>query len=148
MARKPIKEETPQLSFFHKFSNWCADNFGKPSFLIVHCVIWALWMIFATFDPFPYQLLTLVVSLESILLSGIILNATNREGEKDRATIEKDLRIDKSSHELIYEMHKELMKNKRTRGGKDNGKESESVSPIADDKQSQTKQRRFRKRNS
>jgi len=145
MVKKKVEEEK-KLSLFHRFSNWCADNFGKPSFLIVHVLLWGVWMIFATFDPFPYQLLTLVVSLESILLSGIILNATNREGERDRATIEKDLRIDKSSHELIFEIHKELMKTKRTRGGKDNGKEPQTDSPNIND--GKEVKRKFRKKSS
>jgi hypothetical protein len=144
MVKKEIEEK--KLFLFHRFSNWCADNFGKPAFLIVHMLVWAVWMIFATFDPFPFQLLTLVVSLESILLSGIILNATNREGERDRATIEKDLRIDKSSHELIYEMHKELMKSKRTRGGKENGKESKVDSLDIND--GQEVKRKYRKKSS
>lgn len=146
MVKKPIEEPKVKVSIFHKIADFCADNFGKPAFLGVHIVWWTLWMIFSGFDPFPFQLLTLIVSLESILLSGLILNATSREGIKDRATIEKDLRIDRSSHELIFEIHKELLKTKRTRGGKDNGiKESESVSSVSNDKQSEAKQRKQRK---
>ena len=55
-------------------------------------------------EPFPYGLLTLVVSLESILLSGLILNATNRSGELDRQIISRDLDLDKQTHSAVIQI--------------------------------------------
>ena len=56
---------------------------GKPLFLVAHLVWWGLWVGFKV-EPFPYGLLTLIVSLEAICLSGLILSASNRMAEKDR----------------------------------------------------------------
>src|SRR5688572_3646104 len=55
---------------------------GTMTFVIVHLVwfgVWVLWNVLpvvpkgARFDPFPFQFLTLVVSLEAIFLSTFIL---------------------------------------------------------------------------
>jgi uncharacterized membrane protein len=58
---------------------------GSMLFVWVHVVWFALWIGFdfvrhhQVFDPFPYQLLTLIVSLEAIILSTFILISQNRD---------------------------------------------------------------------
>jgi uncharacterized membrane protein len=63
-----------------------------------------MWILLPV-EPFPYGLLTLIVSLESILLSGLILNATNRSGEQDRVLMEKDLNLDDHTNDVVQETH-------------------------------------------
>ena len=53
--------------------------------------------------------LTMIVSLEAILLSGLILSATDRESERDRQVMNRDLRISKETQKLLQHMHEELM---------------------------------------
>jgi len=65
-------------------------------------------MTFAVFDPYPFNLLTLTVSLESILLSGLLLNATNRSGDEDRRIISKDLKLDQATHNHIEELRRHI----------------------------------------
>jgi uncharacterized membrane protein len=65
-------------------------------------------MSFALFDPYPFNLLTLTVSLESILLSGLLLNATNRSGNEDRRIITKDLKLDQETHNHIEELRRHM----------------------------------------
>ena len=50
---------------------------------------------FAPFDPFPFGLLTMIVSLEAIFLSCFVLVSQNRQAEKDRvrADIEYEVNI-------------------------------------------------------
>ena len=95
------------MKLFQKVSDWAAIAFGSEWFFLFHILWWSIW-IFLPVEPFPYGLLTLVVSLESILLSGLILNATNRSGAEDRFIIEKDLRLDGETHKLIKDIHKHL----------------------------------------
>jgi len=60
---------------------------GSMAFVYVHLVWFALWIIANLpfmpkalhFDPFPYQFLTLAVSLEAIFLSTFILISQNRQ---------------------------------------------------------------------
>lgn len=99
------------MKLFHRISDWAAEAFGSQWFFFFHLAWWGFWIAFSI-EPFPFGLLTLTVSLESILLSGLILNATNRSGAKDRDIIEKDLHLDGQTHKLIEEIHLHLTKEK------------------------------------
>ena len=59
-------------------------------------------------EPYPFLFLTLIVSLESILLSGLILNATNRQGELDRLKAKEDFSIDVETLEVAKQILKHL----------------------------------------
>jgi uncharacterized membrane protein len=58
---------------------------GSMPFVWAHVVWFGGWVAFdvarrnAGFDPYPFQLLTLIVSLEAILLSALILISQNRD---------------------------------------------------------------------
>jgi len=65
---------------------------GRMGFAYVHIVWFGLWILLNTgrvgvpaFDPFPYGLLTMIVSLEAIFLSTVVLISQNRlSGEIER----------------------------------------------------------------
>ena len=99
---KYIENRTEELS------DLAAHAFGTPWFLLAHCVWFAAWIVFNV-EPFPYGLLTMIVSLEAILLSGLILSATDRESERDRQVMNRDLRISKETQNLLEHMHDELV---------------------------------------
>ena len=72
---------------------------GSMSFVWVHVLGFALWICgnvyFASkaFDPFPFNLLTLSVSLEAIFLSTFILISENRQSRIDERRSRLDLQI-------------------------------------------------------
>ena len=81
---------------------------GRMIFAYVHIVWFALWILLNTgrfgvhvFDPFPYGLLTMVVSLEAIFLSTFVLISQNRLGEETERRADLDLHIGLlTEHEL------------------------------------------------
>ena len=81
---------------------------GRMSFAYVHIVWFAIWILLNTgrfgvrvFDPFPYGLLTMVVSLEAIFLSTFVLISQNRLGEETERRADLDLHIGLlTEHEL------------------------------------------------
>jgi uncharacterized membrane protein len=81
---------------------------GRMEFVYVHIVWFGLWILLNTgrvgveaFDPFPYGLLTMIVSLEAIFLSTVVLISQNRlSGEIERRA-DLDLHIGLlTEHEL------------------------------------------------
>jgi uncharacterized membrane protein len=81
---------------------------GRMGFVYVHIVWFGLWILLNTgrgglraFDPFPYGLLTMIVSLEAIFLSTVVLISQNRlTGEIERRA-DLDLHIGLlTEHEL------------------------------------------------
>ena len=68
---------------------------------------WILLNIFASagwlppvlaFDPFPFGLLTLIVSLEAIFLSIFVLVSQNRQSERDRIRTDLDYQVNVKAH--------------------------------------------------
>jgi uncharacterized membrane protein len=88
-------------------ADWSAHVAGSPWFLIFHVIWFASWIVFKV-EAFPYGLLTMIVSLESILLSGLILSATDRETVIDRKVMNRDLRVSLETQKLLQHMHEEL----------------------------------------
>ena len=85
-----------------KIADWIAWFSGSMAFLILNGAWFIIWIGLNTlpigiepFDPFPFGLLTMIVSLEAIFLSCFVLVSQNRQAEKDRvrSDIEYDVNI-------------------------------------------------------
>lgn len=94
------KQEDSRRSAVDKFADRLTELFGTTSFLIGNVVIFVLWIGansklfgFKPFDPFPFNLLTMVVSLEAIVLSIIVLISQNRQAKVAEFREEVDLRV-------------------------------------------------------
>ena len=73
---------------------------GRLSFVYLHVAWFAAWILLNTgwfgvriFDPFPYGLLTMIVSLEAIFLSTFVLISQNRMGEESDRRADLDLHV-------------------------------------------------------
>ena len=81
---------------------------GRMVFVYVHIVWFSVWILLNTgrlgvrpFDPFPYGLLTMVVSLEAIFLSTFVLISQNRLSDDIAHRADLDLHIGLlTEHEL------------------------------------------------
>ena len=81
---------------------------GRMVFVYVHIVWFGVWILLNTgrlglpaFDPFPYGLLTMIVSLEAIFLSTFVLISQNRLAEESERRADLDLHIGLlTEHEL------------------------------------------------
>ncbi len=81
---------------------------GRMSFVYLHIAWFSAWILLNTgvfgllpFDPFPYGLLTMIVSLEAIFLSTFVLISQNRQSEEAERRSDLDLQMDLlTEHEL------------------------------------------------
>ena len=81
---------------------------GSMAFVYLHVAWFSIWVLLNTgrfgvhpFDPFPYGLLTMVVSLEAIFLSTLVLITQNRLGDEVEHRADLDLHIGLlAEHEL------------------------------------------------
>lgn len=60
------------------------------------------------FDPFPFGLLTLIVSLEAIFLSIFVLVSQNRQSERDRIRTDLDYQVNVKAHVEILGLAERL----------------------------------------
>jgi CRP/FNR family cyclic AMP-dependent transcriptional regulator len=102
VAKNVNEEVAEQLTLVQRMSDWLAWFSGSVQFLFLHMLWFVAWVGFNTlnldiphWDPFPFGLLTMIVSLEAIFLSCFVLISQNRQVEKDRVRgdIEYDVNI-------------------------------------------------------
>jgi uncharacterized membrane protein len=93
--------EEKVADFFTKF-------FGSLTFALIHLawfIIWIVWNMgwinLKPFDPYPFGLLTMIVSLEAIFLAILVLVSQNREAKIDRLRAEVDLQINLTAEQEI-----------------------------------------------
>jgi uncharacterized membrane protein len=84
-----------------KIADGITDFAGSMLFVYLHVLWFGAWIAInlgaapalARFDPFPFGLLTLVVSLEAIFLSTFVLVSQNRMGKEQDQRADLDLQI-------------------------------------------------------
>jgi CRP/FNR family cyclic AMP-dependent transcriptional regulator len=102
VSRNLNEEMEVHSTVLQKIADWRAWFSGSMPFLISHTFWFIAWVSLNTFilgdkafDPFPFGLLTMIVSLEAIFLACFVLISQNRQAEKDkvRADIEYEVNI-------------------------------------------------------
>ncbi|KKW30827.1 MAG: hypothetical protein UY72_C0002G0002 [Candidatus Uhrbacteria bacterium GW2011_GWD2_52_7] len=92
-----------------RIADLLTDGFGTISFFMVNVVLFAAWIIvnaglvrgIAPFDPYPFNFLTMVVSLEAIFLSVIVLISQNRAAKNADLREEIDFQVNVQSEREI-----------------------------------------------
>src|SRR5687768_15599382 len=98
--RRVARMRTPHYDpeAFGRFSETIARFLGTGRYLVFQTGVvfsWIVWNSFfrdssAGFDPYPFILLTLALSLQASYAAPLILLAQNRQEERDQATAEAD----------------------------------------------------------
>jgi uncharacterized membrane protein len=112
VAKNINKEFAKNRTLTQRASDWITDFCGSMLFVYLHSLWFAIWIvlnvgmfaILGLFDPYPYGLLTMIVSLEAILLSTFILISQNRQAEKADMRAEMDYRINLKAEKEIAEI--------------------------------------------
>ena len=91
---------------------------GSLPFLFIHCVIFFVWILLNVgalahpplggWDPFPFGLLTMVVSLEAIILSVFVLLSQNRQAVRERVRNDIEYKINLKAELEIAHMHEKV----------------------------------------
>lgn len=93
--RRKWHRRTPDS--FGSFSETFARFMGTPAFIgwmSLFIGVWLLWNVWGPpemqFDPYPFQFLTLGLSLQASYAAPLILLAQNRQEMRDRESLEND----------------------------------------------------------
>ncbi len=145
-SRNVNEEEEDKRSTVMKVADWISDFSGSLPFLFMHLSFFFVWIVLNVaplsnvvigeqhpdplhagkmvggfhlggFDPFPFGLLTMAVSLEAIVLSVFVLLSQNRQVARDRFRNDIEFGINLKAelqiahmHTKIDEMHAEILK--------------------------------------
>jgi CRP/FNR family cyclic AMP-dependent transcriptional regulator len=105
-----------------KVADWIAEFSGSITFLNLHLLFFFLWISLNTswidhvaalhaisnFDPFPFGLLTMVVSLEAIVLSVFVLLSQNRQASKERLRSDIEYDVNLKAELEIAHLHEKV----------------------------------------
>ncbi len=124
-ATRNVNEEIEdKRTVVQKAADWIAEFSGSIAFLLIHLAIFTVWIVVnieaipgvEAFDPFPFGLLTMAVSLEAIVLSVFVLLSQNRQAAKDkiRADVEYDVNLKAELevahlHEKVDDLQAEIL---------------------------------------
>ncbi len=111
--------EQTRTTPWQKISSLISSLAGSQWFTLFHVVWFGGWLLYnivgvrvlparMVFDPYPFGLLTLIVSLEAIFLSIFVMVTQNRQAEKDRIQIDLDYQINLKAHTEIMLLARRL----------------------------------------
>ncbi|HEX7531105.1 MAG TPA: DUF1003 domain-containing protein [Pyrinomonadaceae bacterium] len=125
VSRNINREMEENLTIGQRIADRVASFGGSWTFIIIYCAALLIWMAINTFmlaryghgedgaqfDPYPYILLNLMLSMTAALQAPIIMMSQNRAATKDRLAAEMDFKVNLKS-ELMLE---ELIRKQRVR---------------------------------
>lgn len=120
--RAPISRDTnrefeTKLTFGQKLADKVAEFGGSWVFIILFAVILASWVMLnslllvrsgSAFDPFPYILLNLFLSMLAAVQAPIILMSQKRQAAKDRLDAAHDYEVNLKAELEILSVHEKL----------------------------------------
>jgi len=134
-----INEQMEQSSTLGaRIADKVASFGGSWTFILIYCSFLATWIAInsfilirygrgesgAQFDPYPYILLNLMLSMTAALQAPIIMMSQNRAAEKDRLAAEQDFKVNLKS---------ELMLEELTRKGRDRDQQVDKLIAVIKD---------------
>src|ERR687884_1327653 len=110
------------MTFGQRVADKVASFGGSWTFIFLYSGFLILWMATNTFimvhfgsgpdgaqwDPYPYILLNLMLSMTAALQAPIIMMSQNRSGEKDRLAAENDFRVNLKSELMLEELTRRM----------------------------------------
>lgn len=117
VSRDALKEHQETLTRGQRLADRVASFGGSWPFIILFMAVLVAWIIMnslilvrwnQTFDPYPYILLNLVLSMLAAIQAPVIMMSQNRQAEKDRIDAAHDYKVNLKAELEIMSLHHKL----------------------------------------
>jgi CRP/FNR family transcriptional regulator, cyclic AMP receptor protein len=112
VSRNVNEEVEEKLTMIERAADWIAWFSGSMAFLTMNTAWFIAWIVVNSFDvgiqqfdPYPFGLLTMIVSLEAIFLSIFVLISQNRQAQKDRVRSNIDYEVNVKAEMEVAFLH-------------------------------------------
>jgi CRP/FNR family transcriptional regulator, cyclic AMP receptor protein len=115
VSRNVNEEVEERSTAVQRVADWLAAFSGSMNFLFLHAAWFGVWILLniglvripglSGFDPFPFGLLTMIVSLEAIFLSTFVLISQSRQVEKDKVRSDIEYEVNIKAELEVAELH-------------------------------------------
>ena len=117
VARNTNKEFDEKLTFGQRLADQVASFGGSWTFIMIFASILLSWVILnsvilarmnSAFDPYPYILLNLFLSMLASIQAPIIMMSQKRQAAKDRLDAAHDYEVNMKAELEIADLHKKM----------------------------------------
>jgi uncharacterized membrane protein len=117
IARNVAQDITEDMTFGQRLADKVAGFGGSWTFISIFAVVLAIWILLnsfillkynKSFDPYPYILLNLFLSMIAAIQAPIILMSQNRQSYKDRLSAEHDYEVNLKAELEILALHDKI----------------------------------------
>jgi uncharacterized membrane protein len=111
-----------QLTFGQRISDKVANTMGSWAFISIQSVILVIWIVLnvvgwiRAWDPYPFILMNLVLSMQAAYAAPIIMMSQNRQAAKDRIESHNDFEINQKTEEEVRAILEHLAAQDRALG--------------------------------
>ena len=112
VSRNANEEAEENVGALQRIADWISWFSGSMWFLLINAIWFVVWIGVNTlplgvpaFDPYPFGLLTMIVSLEAIFLSCFVLISQNRQAEKDRVRSDIEYEVNIKAELEVAHLH-------------------------------------------
>ncbi len=118
ISRNVRKEQEDRLTFGQRLADHVAAFGGSWPFIILFAMLMIIWVLVNSyilarwkgqgFDPYPYILLNLVLSMLAAIQAPVIMMSQNRQAEKDRNDAAHDYEVNLKAELEIMSLHQKV----------------------------------------
>ena len=117
ISRNINREFDEKLTFGQRLADRVAVFGGSWTFILIFCLILLIWVALnsfillhrgGAFDPYPYILLNLVLSMLAALQAPVIMMSQNRQAAKDRLDAAHDYEVNLKAELEIMSLHEKV----------------------------------------
>lgn len=117
IARNVAQDFHDQLTLGQRLADKVAAFGGSWTFISIFAVVLVVWVLLnsfvlityrESFDPYPYILLNLFLSMLAAIQAPIILMSQNRQAYKDRLSAEHDYEVNLKAELEIMALHEKI----------------------------------------
>jgi CRP/FNR family transcriptional regulator, cyclic AMP receptor protein len=115
VSRNPNVEEQEMLTFGQRVADKVASFGGSWTFILCFAAVLAFWVVLNStallarhFDPYPYILLNLFLSMLAAVQAPVIMMSQNRQAAKDRLKSDLDYEVNLKAELEVAHLHRKV----------------------------------------
>lgn len=111
-----LEELAGSRSAIERLADAVTDFIAKPKFIIIHVLWFAVWILanqgmlgkFNGFDTYPYDLLSIILAIEAVLVTGFLLISQNHQYAYSEKRAELDYEVNVRSYRKLLELESRI----------------------------------------
>lgn len=114
--RYVLEELQNQKTRIHRLADKTSGFISSPYFILFHIVWFGVWMLankgylgaIERFDEFPYDLLSIILAIEAVFITGFLLISENKQVDYSEKRAELDYEVNVRTYRKLIELEQRM----------------------------------------